>query len=97
MFHSITKKIQTISKNGISAIEIGKFALENPTKQTEELARKRLETCKKCTDFQTEPIPFLRIKDVNIPDFSQKYCKKCGCALPYKVRQNIETCPKWNN
>jgi len=75
---------------------MGKFALENPTTQTENLAKKRLEICKNCPDFQIEPIPFLRIKDENIPELSEKYCKKCGCALPYKTRQNLQTCPKWN-
>jgi len=96
VFKSITKKIKTISKSGLSAVEQGKYALENPTLHTENVAKKRLETCKKCEYFELEPIAFLRIKDKNIPELSQKYCRSCGCSLPYKTRQNIETCPKWN-
>jgi len=84
-----------LPKTDFSTIQIGKNNLENPTIQTKNLAKKRLEICKNCPDFQTEPIPFLRITDEKIPELSEKYCKNCGCALPYKTRQNLQTCPKW--
>jgi len=34
---------------------------------------------------------------VTIPELSHKYCKNCGCSLPYKTRQNLQTCPNGNN
>jgi len=88
---------KTIAKNGFSAVQMGKFALENPTIQTENVAQKRLEICKNCPDFQTEPIPFLRIKDEKIPELSEKYCKNVAVPCPIKPVRTYKLAPNGTN
>lgn len=92
---SIIKKGKTILKTGLKPYEVGKHNFENPILCVEVKAKQRAEICKECVHFVDEPIDFLRIKDERIPELSEKMCNDCGCSLPYKVRQNIKLCEKW--
>jgi hypothetical protein len=92
---SIVKKGKTILEKGISPIKEGKKNFGNPLFHIEQLAKERMNICKSCEYFQKEPIDFLRIKDERIPELDSMYCEDCGCELPYKLRQNIEKCKKW--
>ncbi|TWP29358.1 hypothetical protein ETU08_07610 [Apibacter muscae] len=93
---SIIKKVKTISKNGIEPVQQGINNFNIPDETIEELAKKRAEICAGCEFMKMEPISFLRVKDTRIPLISEQYCVKCGCELPYKLRQSIEKCEKWN-
>lgn len=92
---SFFKKGKTILKSGLKPYEVGKHNFENPLLCIEQKAIERLEICKKCDNFVDEPIDFLRVKDERIPELSEKMCNDCGCTLPYKIRQSIKTCEKW--
>lgn len=90
---SITRKISTLLKDGLDPFEQGKHNFENGLMNAEAL--ERLSTCMDCEHFVKEPISFLRVKDEVIPQLSEMMCNDCGCELPYKTRQNVKLCSKW--
>ncbi|HET8838042.1 MAG TPA: hypothetical protein VFM82_03520 [Flavobacteriaceae bacterium] len=89
------KKVKTLLKDGIEPFKEGKKNFDNPIAEIEQLAKERLEICKGCEFFKKEPISFLSIKDERIKEFSEMVCGDCGCELPYKSRQTISICKKW--
>lgn len=91
----LSSKIKTLLTEGIEPLIEGKHNFENPNHETESLANERTITCIDCRYFKDEPIDFLQIKDNNIPDISGKSCGKCGCILPYKLRQSKSICKRW--
>lgn len=101
---SIIKKGVTIIGDGMEPYDVGKYNFENPIFCAEIKAEKRAEICSGCRYFKEEPIEYLvidgekiyfRIEDKNIPLLSHKSCGKCGCVLPYKTRQSIKECKRW--
>jgi hypothetical protein len=92
---SFRKKIGSILTNGIEPISEGVSNYNNPKPDTESLAKDRLSICASCPMFKTEPIPFLRVKDERLPEASDMFCDDCGCTLPYKLRQSLSLCKKW--
>jgi hypothetical protein len=92
---SFSKKIKTLLDVGIDPYFIGKENFNNPIKEVEDLARERLETCKGCPFFVDEPISFLSVTDINIPELSGKICDECGCTASYKLRQSKSKCKYW--
>lgn len=94
-FKSIIKKAGSVIKSGLEPYELGKQNFEDPILCVEEKAKKRLEVCMSCNFFVDEPIEFLRVKDSNIPELSNKMCNDCGCVLSYKIRQDLKKCKKW--
>jgi hypothetical protein len=79
---------------GFKAIEEGTKNFYKPKKEVEDLARKRLE---KCSDCLEDAPKLLRVIDKRIPELSGKQCKNCGCIAPFKFRQSIQKCDKWQN
>lgn len=88
-------KFETILKVGLKPYNEGKKNFNDPIPEVEDLARERLEICKRCPHFKKEPISFFRVKDERIKGFSEMMCGDCGCELPYKSRQSITICKKW--
>lgn len=92
---SFSKKVGSILTNGIEPISEGIKNYSNPIPEIESIARERLDICTGCPMFKTEPIPFLRVSDERLPEASDKFCDDCGCTLPYKLRQSLSVCKKW--
>jgi len=90
-------KFQTILKQGLDPYKEGKKNFKSGSVAWDEKAKERLKICLGCEHFNKEPISFLRIKDERIPEISGKMCGDCGCELPYKLRQSISLCEKWNS
>ena len=91
-------KLKTILNNPkqtAAAFREGVKNFNNPTPEIEALAKKRLDECKGCEFFVKEPISFLRVEDKRLPEASGMMCGECGCSLPYKLRQSISKCSKW--
>lgn len=93
--NSIIKKSKTMLKNGITPIKEGKKNYEIPLLAVEKLALDRMNVCVSCKYYKKEPIDFLQVVDERIPQLNRMYCEKCGCELPYKLRQTINKCKKW--
>jgi hypothetical protein len=89
------KKINTLSKVGIDPFIEGKKNFDNPIIEIETLAQARALTCLSCDKFQKEPIEFLRVVDIRIPELSEMFCDDCGCTSSYKLRQSISKCKLW--
>ena len=89
-------KFKTIKKVGIEPVLAGLKNKIIPTTETERKAIKRAKICAKCNDRVDEPVKYLQITDNKIPVVSKKMCNECWCALPLKIRQDIEICKKWN-
>jgi len=92
---SFKKKIVSLVSNGIEPLEEGFSNFRNPVLEIERLAINRMDTCIGCEFYVDEPISFLKVKDKNIPELSEKICDECGCTLSYKLRQSKEICNKW--
>lgn len=92
---SIINKAKTISKNGLEPYEVGKYNFENPNEEIELLALERAKVCLNCDEFKKEPVDFLRVKDERIPELSEMVCGECWCLSPYKNRQSLTICNKW--
>lgn len=95
-------KLKSAINKGISILEFGiepiAEGLKNfnsPIEEVETLAESRALTCLGCPNYQTEPIEFLRVSDIRIPELSEMFCDDCGCTLSYKLRQSINKCPLW--
>ena len=59
-------------------------------------AKERFENhCKGCEFNIKEPIEDMRVKDLIIPELSNRQCGYCGCVLSYKIRQNVKKCDYW--
>lgn len=96
--NSIIKKTSTIIKNGsrgIEAIKEGVHNLENYNKEVEELANERVQICVSCKYYKEEPNNLLKVDDTLILEADQMMCNDCGCSLPYKLRQSLIKCNKW--
>lgn len=96
---SIKEKASTISENGIvgvKAIKEGFDNYNNPTKETELLAKERLKECLKCEFYEEEESDLLKIEDTLMIELDSMKCGHCSCALTYKLRQSILKCNKWN-
>ena len=96
---STFKKIKTISHNGSKGIEAIKQGVENHQNYklcVEVLAEERAKICFECPNNIGEPNNLLKISDDLIPEVDGMMCNDCGCALPYKIRQSIIKCSKWN-
>lgn len=98
------KKIVSLAKKAKGVIEVGtdpflegKHYFENYDKDVEELAFDRFKNnCDGCDYNEPEPIDFLRVNDIIIPEISERMCGLCGgCTLSYKLRQSITKCEKW--
>lgn len=94
---SIVQKAKTIvsNKDSIKAIQKGIYNYNNYNKEVEELAEKRMYICVGCEHFTDEPNDILKVEDNLIYQLDEKMCNDCGCALPYKTRQSIIICDKW--
>lgn len=92
---SLFKKGKSIITSGIDPIIEAKNNFDNPIFEVETLAEARALTCLGCDHFQKEPIDFLRVVDIRIPELSEMFCDDCGCELPYKLRQSISKCKLW--
>ena len=88
-------KLQTILKDGLEPFKEGKRNYELNIPEIEDLARERLNTCLGCKFYHKEPVIIFRIKDDRIPELSEMMCGDCGCELPFKTRQNLSICKKW--
>lgn len=96
--NSIKKKINTIREGGVDnakAIAIGMYNYHNFNQEVEDLAEQRKEVCIKCINFTEEPNKVLQVNDDFIFELDLMMCNDCGCALPYKTRQSIIICDKW--
>jgi hypothetical protein len=91
-------KIKTVLKEGVfnvaDAYQEGFKNYQNPKHEIEMEAKRRALVCKDC--LIDEPISFLRVEDERIPELSNKIFSCCGCAAPYKARQNKIKCEKWD-
>lgn len=92
---SIGKKIVSVLGNGIDPAIEGLNNFNNPTQYIETLAEARTLTCLSCPMFVKEPIDFLRVADIRIPELSEMMCDDCGCTSSYKLRQSITKCKLW--
>jgi hypothetical protein len=92
---SFKKKIVSLVSNGIEPLEEGMRNFKHNILDVELLAFDRAKECTMCEFYVDEPISFLKVKDKNIPELSEKMCDICGCTLSYKTRQSIEKCSKW--
>lgn len=92
---SFKKKIVSLVKNGISPLEEGVRNFNTIDMDVELLAKERTGVCVDCIFFVDEPISFLKVKDKNIPELTDKMCDDCGCTLSYKIRQSLIKCDKW--
>ena len=88
-------KLKTLLKDGLKPYNQGKKNYLTPIQEVEDLARERLKACLQCEHFKPEPIDFLKVEDQRITEFSEMMCGDCGCELPYKSRQSISICKKW--
>ena len=93
---SIKGKAKTLLDVGIEPYIIGKENFENPNEYVEILANKRKIKCVSCELFEDEVLESCMIIDIRIPELSNKMCGDCFCILPYKIRQSIKKCDKWN-
>ncbi len=93
IFISYFKKLKRLSIVGFSPYAEGKYYYENRHPLVEKEAKRRIEICKSCKYFKEEPIPKFQLWD-DI-EAEKKQCGKCGCLLPYKIRQIKDTCNKW--
>lgn len=89
-------KIKTILTDGTAPLREGMYNYNNPQAEIELLAKERAKACTGCRYFKKEPIDFLRVKDQRIRELSEMSCGKCGCLLPYKTRQSIKPCSRWD-
>lgn len=92
---SFKKKISSLIEHGTDGLEEGMRNFKHYDKEVEQLAASRKDTCVGCPFFIDEPISFLRVEDLLIPELSNKMCGECGCTLSYKLRQSINKCDKW--
>lgn len=92
---SLTKKVKTLTEQGLEPYEVGKSNFEHPTPCIDKLATERAKICADCEHFKTEPIKQFQVVDSNIPGLSKMYCEDCGCISSYKLRQSIEVCDRW--
>lgn len=92
---SFKKKIVSLVKNGIDPLEEGMRNFSKPIDSVERLANERKNVCIGCEFYTEEPILFLRVEDVRIPELSNTMCDECGCTLSYKLRQSQTKCIKW--
>lgn len=88
-------KAETLLEVGIEPFLIGKYNFENPNEEIEKLAKERKDICVNCPMFEDEVISECMINDERIPELSNKMCGDCFCISPYKLRQSIKTCNKW--
>lgn len=89
------KKAVSIIENGIDPLAEGLNNFNNPIIEVETLAEERALTCIGCDNYQIEPIEFLRVIDIKIPELSEMFCDECGCTLSYKLRQSKTKCILW--
>lgn len=92
---SFKKKVKSVIDNGFAPVNEGIANFASPSLEWEKIASERLDICKNCPSFVTEPIPILRVKDSRLPEASKKMCDDCGCTLAYKLRQSLSVCNKW--
>ena len=92
---SLVGKGKTLASDGLDPLMAGMEAYNNEDPETEALAKTRSETCSTCEHFEDEPVQSLQIQDQRIPELSKKMCGDCFCALPYKTRQSVKPCDKW--
>jgi hypothetical protein len=95
---SLFRKIKTVGTHGISDIKEGRdnYNLNNP--KIEDDAAARAKVCKGCSNYEAEPIDFLKREDARIPELDNMMCggeTGCGCALAYLARQYSKVCKKW--
>ena len=79
---------------GFKAIEQGTKNFYKPIKEVEDLAKQRLKDCSGCL---VDAPKLLKVNDKRIPELSGKQCSECGCIAPFKFRQSIQKCDKWQN
>lgn len=93
---SLKGKAATIKEQGAGPLVEGlkNYRLNDP--DIEARAARRAETCTGCKHLVDEPIKSLRVNDPRLPALSGKMCGLCFCIAPYKVRQNLSPCEKWN-
>lgn len=95
---SIIKKSKTIIENGslgIEAIREGVNNYNTYSQDIEDIAQLRINNCVNCEHYKEEPNFLLKIEDTSIIEADDMMCNDCGCALPYKIRQNVIKCDKW--
>ena len=79
---------------GFRAIDEGTRNFYKPKPEVEALAKQRLKDCSDCLEDAPK---LLRVKDNRIPELSGKQCKNCSCIAPFKFRQSIDKCSKWES
>lgn len=89
------KKIVKGLAKGLDPFKEGRNNFKRPNEETEALAKERIKTCVNCVHYEDETVDLFKVNDKRIPEATEKYCGDCGCILSYKIRQNIETCDKW--
>lgn len=90
------KKIfKSVLKSGIDPFKEGRKNFLRPKEEIEKLAKERINICGGCDEFLDESVDLFKVNDKRTPEATEKYCGDCGCILSYKIRQNIDTCKKW--
>lgn len=78
---------------GFKAIDKGIKNFKKPIDEVEQLAKERIAFC----DCLVDAPKLLKVTDERIPELSGKICKYCKCIAPYKFRQSIVKCKRWED